>query len=113
MNSKLGFGIALAATLIGGAAQADVSSKSVAVSFEGCNLAIRTMASKIAQAPDNIMETNEMRMVRFYTNDGSVLVTCSRPDGKMVVTTNTGGGQSNSVTPNQVRSDVVQPASIP
>lgn len=34
----------------------------------------------------NIAETSELRMVKFLTADASVLVTCSNPDRKMVMT---------------------------
>jgi len=43
------------------------------------------MADDLAIAPVNIVESNELRIVRFNTSDGSVLVTCSRPDRKMIV----------------------------
>lgn len=38
------------------------------------------------QAPINIVETNIVRMVRLPASDGSILLTCSRPDQKLVVT---------------------------
>lgn len=56
------------------------------MSFEACLGVIRNIASQFATAPINIAETNDMRIVRFVTDDGSVLVTCSRPDHKMIVT---------------------------
>lgn len=52
--------------------------------FQTCLGAIRTMASDFGVAPVNIVETSEVRIVRFNTADGSVLVTCSAADGKMV-----------------------------
>jgi hypothetical protein len=66
-------------------AATDVQSGAVSVSFDGCLRIIREKASQFATAPVNIVETNALRMVRFCTSDGSVLVTCSAPDGKMVV----------------------------
>lgn len=53
--------------------------------FEPCLTAIRSMADDLAIAPVNVVETNDVRIVRFNTSDGSVLVTCSRPDQKMFV----------------------------
>ena len=53
--------------------------------FESCLTAIRSMADDLAIAPVNIVESNELRIVRFNTSDASVLVTCSRPDRKMIV----------------------------
>jgi hypothetical protein len=52
--------------------------------FQTCLGAIRTMASDLGVVPINIVETSEVRIVRFNTADGSVLVTCSAADGKMV-----------------------------
>lgn len=61
-------------------------STSVEMSFEDCIRTIQSTASQLGAAPRNIVETTDMRMVRFITNDGSVLVTCSRADRKMVTT---------------------------
>lgn len=61
-------------------------STSKSMSFEECLQTIQRTASQLGVAPINIVETTEMRMVRFPTRDGSVLVTCSRPDRKMVMT---------------------------
>lgn len=55
------------------------------MSFENCNTLIRQMAGQFGIAPVNIVETTIMRVVRFPTTDGSVLVTCSAPDRKMIV----------------------------
>ena len=52
--------------------------------FQTCLGAIRTMASDLGVAPVNIVETSDVRIVRFNTDDGSVLVTCSAADGKLV-----------------------------
>lgn len=56
------------------------------MTFDQCLQNIRSVSSQLGVAPINIVETNDMRMVRFPTADGSVLVTCSRPDRKMVIT---------------------------
>ena len=55
------------------------------MSFEACLASIRTVAVELRSAPVNIVETNDLRIVRFLTSDGSVLVTCSRPDGAMLL----------------------------
>lgn len=52
--------------------------------FQTCLRTIQTMATDFGVAPVNIVETTDVRIVRFNTSDGSVLVTCSGPDGKMV-----------------------------
>lgn len=61
-------------------------SKSVSMDFDRCLATIRETASSLGVAPINIAETNIMRIVRFVTADGSVLITCSKPDRKMVIT---------------------------
>ena len=73
------------------AATAKARSVSKSMSFEACLAVIRRTASDLRVAPINIVETNSVRMVRFPTVDGSVLVTCSRPDHKMVMTMSTRG----------------------
>jgi hypothetical protein len=35
--------------------------------------------------PLNIVETEDVRMVQFCTVDGSVLITCSRRDGRRAI----------------------------
>ena len=61
-------------------------STSTVMAFEDCIRTIQTTSGQLGVAPRNIVETTDMRMVRFTTSDGSVLVTCSRADRKMVTT---------------------------
>jgi hypothetical protein len=56
------------------------------MSFEECLQVIQRTATQLGVAPVNITETTVLRIVRFPTSDGSVLVSCSRPDRKMVLT---------------------------
>jgi len=74
--------LALATTANAQKPQSDTTS----MSFEDCLNRIRTISGRFGIAPVNIVETNDLRVVRFLTSDGTVLVTCSRPDRKMVVT---------------------------
>lgn len=62
-----------------------VQSTSKSMSFESCLQSIQVMANQYG-APTNVIETTIMRTVRFHASDGSVLVTCSKPDQKMVIT---------------------------
>ena len=59
---------------------------STSMSFEDCLAAIRATAADLGVAPVNIVETNDLRMIRFKAADSSILVTCSRVDRKMVIT---------------------------
>lgn len=61
-------------------------SRSMYMSYDKCLLLISRTATQLGVAPINIAETNDLRMVRFVASDGTVLVTCSRLDGKAVIT---------------------------
>ena len=76
------------ASVIGKAHAGTEVIKTEQMSFEQCNELIRRMAGQLGVAPINVVETSIMRIVRFPTNDGSgesILVTCSKPDRKMIV----------------------------
>lgn len=86
---KLKIGVAMAATMwVAGQSQAAAQSSSRPMSFEKCIATIQVMSERFG-APENIVETSILRIVRYHTSDGSVLVTCSKPDRKMVVTQST------------------------
>jgi hypothetical protein len=58
------------------------------MSFDKCVATIQLTANRLGIAPINVVETTILRIVRFKTNDGSgksLLVTCSKPDRKMVI----------------------------
>lgn len=63
-----------------------VESTSKTMSFEACIATIQRVAGDLGVVPINIVETGILRMVRFPTDDGSVLITCSKPDRKLVIT---------------------------
>lgn len=106
-NSKMvlaaGAALALAACGDGGGSSASATSPAVAddtvhslssngmptvtktMDFQVCLQTIQSMATDLAVAPINIVETTALRIVRFNTSDGSVLVTCSREDNKLVM----------------------------
>jgi hypothetical protein len=63
-----------------------VESTSRSMSFPACLELIRATATDLAVAPINLVETDILRMVRFNTTDGSVLVSCSALDEKVVLT---------------------------
>lgn len=69
-----------------GKTQPAPQSQTITMTFEACLELIRGTAADIAQAPINIVETKDLRMVRFLFKDGSIIVTCSRGDGKAVIT---------------------------
>lgn len=68
-----------------GGSASGASSTTQDMDFDHCLRRIREM-SQAYGAPINVVETNLVRTVRFPVSDGSVLVTCSRPDRKMILT---------------------------
>lgn len=77
--------VGVAAVLMASTSLAQQST-SKSMSFDDCLRVIQRTATQLGVAPFNIVETRDMRMVRFPTSGGSVVVTCSRPDRKMVMT---------------------------
>ncbi|MEP2781444.1 MAG: hypothetical protein ABJL33_15430 [Hyphomicrobiales bacterium] len=56
--------------------------------FTSCLKYIQDVAEELNFTPENIVETSDARIVRFPTNDGSglsILITCSKPDKKLIV----------------------------
>lgn len=63
-----------------------LESVSRSMSFESCLELIRQYSAQIGVAPINLVETEIVRIVRYPTQDGSVLVTCSKLDEKLTIT---------------------------
>lgn len=80
--AALGRAIVLAA----GAVAAVPCSAQTATSFQNCLAQIRVVSTKLGVAPVNIVETSRLRMVRYPTRNGSVIVTCSARAPYMAVT---------------------------
>jgi hypothetical protein len=53
--------------------------------FEDCLLLIQDVGQSLGVEATSVVETSDMRFVRFSVSDGSLLVTCSRPDSKIVM----------------------------
>lgn len=91
MRTVLGM---LALCAASGLAQAEAQSKSIPMSFDDCQA---YQASTVAQLNvpasdiEPIVNSSILTMTRIYTSDGSVLISCSKPDQKMVITTSTKG----------------------
>lgn len=71
---------------------AAASSQTIPLSFEECLARKETVISQLGVNPRNIIplvNTNIMTMTKLCTVDGSVIVTCSKPDRKMVITQST------------------------
>ena len=81
-----------AALIFSSAAFAAADSKSMSMSFEKCQAVQRsTIAQLGVPASDviSVVNTNALTITRILTSDGSILISCSAPDQKMVITTST------------------------
>lgn len=68
-------------------AQGAVSTESKQASFAACSATIDSITSSLSGYPaETIVNTGIIRMVKMWTNDGVVTVSCSGPDRKMVIT---------------------------
>ena len=71
---------------------AAASSQTISLSFENCLARKEAVISQLGVNPRDIIpvvNTNIMTMTKLCTVDGSVIVTCSKPDRKMVITQST------------------------
>lgn len=86
--------IAGALALSAPANAAVVDTTSVSVSFDECIARRELVIAKLNVNPRDIVpivNTGILTMTRVCTSDGSVLVSCSKPDSKMVITQSTNG----------------------
>jgi hypothetical protein len=67
-----------------GALPAETGSSTI--SYEGCLSVIGSVSGQFSVPPTNVVETSDLRIVKWFLPDGNVMVACSRPDRKMVVT---------------------------
>ncbi|MBF8753767.1 hypothetical protein [Pseudomonas guariconensis] len=75
-------------------ATAAAESTSTPMSFEKCQAVQANTIAQLNVAPGDIVRivnTSVMTMTRLYTDDGSVIITCSAPDNKMVITKSSEG----------------------
>jgi hypothetical protein len=77
--------LAIAIMLLPGAAWA-IETQTREISFSGCLAVIAQVSGQYSAPPVNVVETSDLRIVKWFLSDGNVMVACSRPDGKMVVT---------------------------
>ena len=84
MTKTLGFAIIAFFIFNSNVAEAQTATRKM--TFSNCLKVIRKTATDLGVALINIVETNIVRIVRFVTKDGSVLVTCSAPDQKIIMT---------------------------
>ncbi len=88
-------GILIAAMLsLPSMAIASAESKSISMSFEKCQAVQANTIAELNVPPSDIVHlvnTSVMTMTRVYVADGSVIISCSAPDNKMVITRSSEG----------------------
>jgi hypothetical protein len=62
----------------------EISSSSRSMSFDNCIKVLDETGRRLDAEPIDVLSTNDVRIAQFGTNDSSVLITCSRPDSKMI-----------------------------
>jgi hypothetical protein len=67
-------------------AWAQIQPRSEHMPFEDCLKVIQRTGQELRSAPVTVMDSADIRMVRFPTASGSVLVTCSWQDQRLVIT---------------------------
>lgn len=84
----------LSAVVVSGLAHAEAQSKSIPMSFDECQAYQASTIAKLnvpATDIEPVVNSSILTITRVYTADGSVLISCSKPDKKMVVTMSTKG----------------------
>lgn len=68
--------------------ESPVTKSSELVSFDKCRQDTRSVYSQLSgnYPAKEVVNTGVLYMVKLWTNDGAITVTCSEPDGKKVVT---------------------------
>ncbi|WP_192560297.1 hypothetical protein [Pseudomonas allokribbensis] len=73
---------------------AAAESTSVSMSFEKCQSVQANTIAELNVSPGDIahvVNTSMLTITKIYTADGSILISCSNPDQKMVITKSTDG----------------------
>jgi hypothetical protein len=68
--------------------QGSPSTQKQAISFPACVAKVNAVVDSVkAQYPAKIIvETKILHMAKVWTNDGAMTLSCSQPDGKLVIT---------------------------
>ena len=61
-----------------------ISVRSRPMSFEKCLQVIDGTSAEVEAAPVTIVSTSQLKTVKWSTGYGDVMLTCSKPDGKMI-----------------------------
>jgi hypothetical protein len=71
----------------GGWAEASESgfSRTERMAFGECVLLMKEVSDELGVMPTSILQTKDVRIIRIEAADGVVILTCSRPDGTLVL----------------------------
>lgn len=86
---------------------ASAESTSSSMSFEKCQAVQANTIAQLNVPPEDIVHivnTSELTMTRFYTADGSIIISCSKPDQKMVITKSTESASATNAYTDQSNS---------
>ena len=79
----------LAAACSSAGAHAEAKSESRAMDFEACKSFTEKSVRDLGVPYDAVVRTGILWITRISVSDGAVLITCSKPDGKLVLTQST------------------------
>lgn len=71
------------------AAAQDADTRTEAMPFAECLSLIGEISEQFGVKPASILRTKDVRVVRVDGSDGAVIVTCSRPDNKVILSKRT------------------------
>lgn len=68
--------------------QGNPTTQTMNVPFEGCNLKVKQIISDIGEnyPAQQIADSNIIKSTKIWTNDGVLVLTCSKPDEKLIMT---------------------------
>lgn len=89
---------ALGLFAVGSSARAEpASGRAAPMPFSECLSIIAEVAQEMDAAPVNLVDTSDLRTVRFDADDGAVTVTCNRRDNRMLLARSPAEGPADLV----------------
>lgn len=70
-------------------AQSSPTSQSQVMSFSACVSKVKDIVDAVGSnyPTDTVVDTVILHITKVWTNDAAMVLTCSKPDGKLVITT--------------------------
>ena len=86
---RFGASLILCLALLGSQARGETYSKAQSMSFENCKRFTEKSVRELGVPFDAVVRTEIFWITKIPTRDGAVLISCSKPDRKMVLTRST------------------------